>query len=67
KVSSSKYANIRIQPDDRVRISVSGGGGFGDPAQRDPALVAEDLREGYISAEGASRDYGFAASEPAGD
>ena len=26
-----------------------GGGGFGDPAQRDPALLAADLRNGYIS------------------
>ncbi|MBV9758139.1 MAG: hydantoinase B/oxoprolinase family protein, partial [Alphaproteobacteria bacterium] len=62
KVSSSKYANIRVQPDDRVRIVVSGGGGFGDPRQRDPALIEEDLREGYISPGGAQRDYGFDAS-----
>ncbi len=63
KVSSSKYANIRLMPDDRVRITVSGGGGFGDPKERDRALIEEDLREGYISAEGARRDYDFSAAE----
>lgn len=62
KVSTSKYANIRLMPDDRVRISVSGGGGFGDPKQRDRALIEEDLREGYISTEGARRDYDFTAA-----
>ena len=61
KVSSSKFANVRIQPGDRVRISVSGGGGFGDPRQRERAMVENDLREGYISAEGAKRDYGYDA------
>ena len=25
-----------------------GGGGFGDPMERDPELVAEDVREGYV-------------------
>jgi N-methylhydantoinase B len=67
KVSSSKYANIRVQPDDRVRIAVSGGGGFGDPRQRDPALIEEDLLEGYVSPAGARRDYGFDASQRASD
>lgn len=35
-----------------------GGGGFGDPAERDPAMIAHDLREGYVTPEGAARDYG---------
>jgi N-methylhydantoinase B len=29
----------------------NGGGGFGDPAQRDPEKVARDVREGWISAQ----------------
>jgi N-methylhydantoinase B len=37
-----------------------GGGGFGDPFERDPALVLEDVRDGYVSVEGAARDYGVA-------
>jgi 5-oxoprolinase (ATP-hydrolysing)/N-methylhydantoinase B len=59
KVSSSKFSNIHVHPGDRVRIAVSGGGGFGDPRKREHALVEEDLREGYVSPQAAERDYGF--------
>ena len=58
KVSSSKYSNITLKPGDRVRLSVSGGGGYGNPQERDQSMIAEDLREGYITPEGARRDYG---------
>ncbi len=36
----------------------SGGGGFGDPLARDPAAVAADIAEGYVTPAGADRDYG---------
>jgi N-methylhydantoinase B len=32
-----------------VRIETGGGGGFGDPAERDPAAHAADLRSGKIA------------------
>ena len=35
-----------------------GGGGFGDPMERDPELVAEDVREGYVSSAVALNIYG---------
>jgi N-methylhydantoinase B len=35
-----------------------GGGGWGDPLDRDPALVREDVIDEYVSLEGARRDYG---------
>jgi N-methylhydantoinase B len=35
-----------------------GGGGFGDPMERDPELVAEDVREGYVSHAVAQNVYG---------
>jgi N-methylhydantoinase B len=38
-----------------------GGGGFGSPAERDPEAVRRDVREGYVTAEAARRDYGAAA------
>ncbi len=41
-------------------IETPGGGGWGDPARRDPALVRGDLREGLVSADGARREYGHA-------
>lgn len=43
---------------DIARILSGGGGGFGDPFERDPRSVAEDVRLGYVSIEGAARDYG---------
>jgi N-methylhydantoinase B len=42
-----------------VRIMTGGGGGWGSPAERDPEAVRRDVREGYVSAEAARRDYGI--------
>lgn len=43
-----------------VDMRTPGSGGFGPPAQRDPAAIARDLRDGYVSEAGAARDYGIA-------
>ena len=59
KVSTSKYANVRFEPGDRIRLTTPGGGGYGNPADRDPALIAEDVAEGYVSREAADRLYGW--------
>jgi 5-oxoprolinase (ATP-hydrolysing)/N-methylhydantoinase B len=59
KRSSSKFSNIPLKSGDRVRLEVSGGGGYGDPKQRDPALIKEDIREGFITAAAARGVYGF--------
>lgn len=55
----SKAQDIALQPGDRVRVRTPGGGGYGDAARRDPALVAEDVRLGRYSAEAARRLFGF--------
>jgi len=44
---------------DTMTMLTAGGGGWGDPAQRDPARVREDVRHGYITPEAAQRDYGI--------
>lgn len=49
---------LALEAGDRIRIMSSGGGGYGDPFQRDAARVAEDVRLGYVSPESASRIYG---------
>ena len=44
----SKAQDIPLSAGDRVRVKTPGGGGYGDPLERDPALVAEDKRLGRI-------------------
>ena len=61
KMSSSKYANVRFQPGDRIKLTTPGGGGFGDGRERERARVEEDVREGYVTPESAERDYGHTA------
>ena len=41
-----------------VELRTGGGGGFGDPLERDPERVAADVRDGYVTVEAAERDYG---------
>ena len=54
----SKMVGIRLARRERVRLETPGGGGYGAPAERDPARVARDVALGYVSAEAADEDYG---------
>ncbi len=47
----------------QVMLAFPGGGGYGNPAQRDPALVRRDLARGYISSQTARHDYGLGDHE----
>jgi N-methylhydantoinase B len=47
-----------MRPGERFLIQTAGGGGYGDPRRRVRAALARDVAEGYVSAEGATRDYG---------
>ncbi len=55
---ASKMVGIRLKRGQRLHIESPGGGGYGAVAERDPAKVAEDVRLGYVTPEGAARDYG---------
>jgi N-methylhydantoinase B len=44
----SKVGNLRLRRDDIIRLETSGGGGFGDPAQRPEAEISMDRERGYI-------------------
>lgn len=54
----SKVTDVHLSAGQRVRLQTPGGGGWGDPARRDPAQVRRDVRLGYVSAEAAAREYG---------
>ncbi|WP_334153061.1 hydantoinase B/oxoprolinase family protein [Agrobacterium pusense] len=59
--TSERYAfasGIRVDKDDVIRVITGAGGGVGNPRERDPALVREDVRNGYITAERAREVYG---------
>ena len=45
-------------PDEIVELRLAGGSGYGDPLQRPLEEVQWDLDGGYVTAEGAARDYG---------
>jgi len=53
-----KVSGFRLVPDDVLVMESSGGGGFGDPLERDPARVVADVGEGYVTASGAEAAYG---------
>ncbi len=57
------YGLTQLYPGDVVVMDAAGGGGYGDPRQRDPEAIRRDLREGYITPEGARRDYGWQPEE----
>ena len=47
-----------IPAGDRLIVEMPGGGGYGDPFARDPALVARDVHHGLIEPDAAEADYG---------
>ncbi|WP_254861576.1 hydantoinase B/oxoprolinase family protein [Halovivax gelatinilyticus] len=47
-----------FEPGEVVSNRSGGGGGYGDPFDRDPEAVREDVADGYVSREGAREDYG---------
>ncbi len=54
----SKDQDIHLQPGDVIRVSTPGGGGYGDPLERDPAKVARDVMRGYYTKEEAAKLFG---------
>jgi N-methylhydantoinase B len=55
-------AHIPVPVGAEAIVRTGGGGGWGDPLQRDPALVCEDVAEGLISVACARKRYGVAVS-----
>lgn len=56
-----KTNRMPLRKGDAVRCYTGGGGGYGDPLERDPQAVLDDLADGYISPEYARRHHRFTA------
>ena len=55
EVLPSKCHDVPVAPGDVLHFVTWGGGGWGDPLERDPALVALEVRRGLVTADGARR------------
>jgi N-methylhydantoinase B len=47
-----------MKKDEVFRSEMAGSGGYGDPFERDPEAVAEDVRQEKMSLQHAEREYG---------
>ena len=56
--TNGKVLTARLKKGDAYILRSGGGGGFGDPLSRDPALVRQDVQQGYVTADAAERFYG---------
>jgi N-methylhydantoinase B len=57
---TSKIAGLRLKRDDVLTVEFAGGGGAGNPLEREPARVRDDVVRGYVSLQAARDDYGVA-------
>jgi N-methylhydantoinase B len=57
------FSNVSVGPGDVFTRPSAGGGGFGDPLERDPDAVVEDVADGYVTLERAAIDYGVVVKE----
>jgi N-methylhydantoinase B len=60
---NAKIITQRLKPGEAFTLRSGGGGGFGSPLERDPELVAHDVREGYVGRRAAEEAYGVAVTE----
>ncbi len=59
----SVFSDYPVYTGDEFARPTAGGGGFGDPLDRDPEQVREDVIDDYVSIERAARDYGVVLRE----
>lgn len=49
---------VPIEPGEKIEYHWGGGGGWGDPLEREPQAVCDDVLDEYVSREAAEREYG---------
>ncbi|AGZ41796.1 hydantoinase B/oxoprolinase family protein [Actinoplanes friuliensis] len=62
EILPSKCHDVPVHPGDVLHFVTWGGGGWGDPLERDPALVGLEVRRGLVSSDGARR-YGVVTDD----
>jgi N-methylhydantoinase B len=60
-IIGNKVEEVHVEEGDKLHFITWGGGGWGDPLERDPALVGNEIVQGLVTAQGAI-DYGVSAS-----
>ena len=60
-IVGNKVEDVEVEAGDQLHFITWGGGGWGDPLERDPALVGKEIGQGLVTVEGA-RDYGVVAA-----
>ncbi len=58
EVPGNPFGLTQLKPGDVVTIDAAGGGGCGNPLERDLEMVERDVTEGYVSVGRAKEDYG---------
>jgi N-methylhydantoinase B/oxoprolinase/acetone carboxylase alpha subunit len=54
--------DVTVRPGDRILCQIPGGGGLGNPRQRDPSLIRRDLAYEYVSEAHAEAVYGYSST-----
>ena len=60
KLERVQWGHERLENGDALIVRATGGGGYGDPLEREPRRVAQDIAEGLVGEEVALRVYGVA-------
>ena len=60
-IVGNKVEEVLVEEGDQLHFITWGGGGWGDPLNRDPALVGKEITQGLVSVEGA-KQYGVIAN-----
>ncbi|MFQ5849868.1 MAG: hydantoinase B/oxoprolinase family protein [Candidatus Binatia bacterium] len=67
KVLPSRCSDLLIQPGDVFRLETPGGGGLGNPWEREPTMVLSDVKNGYVSLAKARDLYGVIIDQKDGE
>ena len=65
--SAWEIHELHVRRGDTITLGLPGGGGYGDPLQRDPRDVLTDVQGGFVTCEAATHDYGVVFADGAVD